>query len=444
MLSLALLALSVGPYLQLVAPDSITVVWWSENDTLGTLEWGLSERYGEPVSSSPEAFHHVPGFRHEVRLAGLRPNTLYFYRVVQGQSVEAAYFTTAVELGTDFTFAVAADPESKATEPVRSVIHRAVLEQIATRDPRFLLYAGDLVDQGNAQDDWDAFWSDMNGFAATTPVYPALGNHDYDGLDTTLRGNRVPYAQPHAEDGVAKYRAYFSLPGNRHSSSDPRHERYYRLRYGPVSVIVLDTNNDARVDWDTGRYRSHSLVGENEPAEDGGKSWAPDIHEGSEQYQWLAETLEVAERESAFTLIVNHQAPYSSFVHGKPGEQQSGYPLRKLDGLFQRLGVDAVFSGHDESYERSVVGNFHYYVLPAIGDPTGLRDPVENPVWQEGFSRFIYPEGNRRHGYLGVAIEHRGGAAYRATLTPYYLDPDSPQNANRYYDDVTVLEGSIP
>ena len=88
MLSLALLALSVGPYLQLVAPDSITVVWWSENDTLGTLEWGLSERYGEPVSSSPEAFHHVPGFRHEVRIAGLRPNTLYFYRVVQGESVE--------------------------------------------------------------------------------------------------------------------------------------------------------------------------------------------------------------------------------------------------------------------------------------------------------------------------------------------------------------------
>ena len=444
MLTFFLFALSVGPYVQLVTTDSINVVWWSENDTPGSLEWGLSESYGERVSSATESFDHVPGFRHDVRLAGLQPNTRYFYRVVQGGTVEAAHFTTAVELGTDFTFAVAADPESKATEPVRNLTHRAVLDQIATREPRFLLYAGDLVDQGNAQDDWNAFWSDMMGFAATTPVYPALGNHDYDALDTTLGGNRIPYAQPHAEAGVAKYRAYFSLPGNHHPSSDPRHERYYRLRYGPVSVIVLDTNNDSREDWDTGRYRSHQLVGENEPPEDGGKSWAPDIHEGSAQYQWLAETLETAQRESAFIFIVNHQAPYSSFVHGAPDEQQSGYPLRKLDGLFQRYGVDAVFSGHDEAYERSIVGNIHYYVVTTIGDPTGLRDPVESPEWQEGFSRFIYPEGNRRHGYVGVAIEHRGGSNYRATITPYYLDPDAPKDISRHYDDVTVLLGSIP
>ncbi len=141
---------------------------------------------------------------------------------------------------------------------------------------------------------------------------------------------------------------------------------------------------------------------------------------------------------------MNHQAPYSSFVHGAPDEQQSGYPLRKLDGLFQLYEVDAVFSGHDEAYERSVVGNIHYYVLPTIGDPTGLRGPVENPVWQEGFSRFIYPEGNHRHGYVGVAIEHRDGSDYRATITPYYLDPDAPKDASRHYDDVTVVLGSMP
>ncbi len=269
--------MTVGPYVQLVSTDSIRMVWWSENDTPGTLEWGLSDSYGERVSSAHEAFDHVPGFRHEVQLMGLQSNMRHFYRVVQDGSTEAAHFTTAVELGTDFTFAVAADPESKATEPVRNITQRAVLDQIATYAPRFLLYAGDLVDQGNAQDDWDAFWPDMAGFAATTPVYPALGNHDNDGLDTTLRGNRVAHAQPYAEAGVAN-----------------------------------------------------------------------------------------------------------------------------------------------------------------------VRDLEENPEWQEGFSRFIYPEGNRRHGYVGVCIEHQGGSAYRATITPYYLDPDTPNDANRHYDDVIVLQGSIP
>jgi hypothetical protein len=63
--------------------------------------------------------------------------------------------------------------------------------------------------------------------------------------------------------------------------------------------------------------------------------------------------------------------------------------------------------------------------------------------WQIGFSRFLYPIDNRRHGYLGVAIEHVAGSNYRATVTPYYFDPGDPDNAHRFYDDVTVLRGRL-
>jgi hypothetical protein len=405
-------------------------------------------------------------YRHEVGLTGLSPNTTYFYRVRQGAADRTARFRTAAGLETDFTFVVAADPESKATEPVRNAIHRTVLRLAATKDPRFLVYAGDLVDQGNAQDDWDSFWSDLTELGASVPIYPALGNHEYDGLSTTLMGNSIPYAQPFAEDGVARYRAYFSLPGNNHPDSDPRRERYYWTKYGPVSIIVLDTNNDSistenpATNWDTGRYASHALVGENDPPEPGGQSFAPDVHgrvrgtATSPQYRWLVETLEQARRESAFVFVVTHQAPYSSFVHGDPAEQQSGHPLRKLDPLFHHYDVDAVFSGHDESAERSVTKGtraggrpgaheIHYFLVTTAGDPTGLRAPVSDARWQAGYSRFIYPLDNRRHGYLGVEIEHVGGADYRATVTPYYFDPGDPGNAQLFYDDVTVLRGRV-
>jgi hypothetical protein len=474
----------IEPYLQLSAPDSVAIVWWSSEDVPGTLEWGVS-LYRELTTSQPrpaEAITTVIGgtedrsshpFRHEVRLTGLSPDTTYRYRVRQGNSQREAQFTTAPGLETDFTFVVAADPESKGTEPIRSAIHRSVLGLALTKNPRFLVYAGDLVDQGNAQDDWDAFWSDVVGptspasLASYLPIFPALGNHEYDALNTTLGGNSSPFTQPFAEEGLSKYRAYFSLPGNDHPADDPRSERYYAVRYGPISLIVLDTNNDSissddpRTNWDTGRYSGHPLAGENEPPEPGGKGWAPDIHGGrrgrpwSRQFRWLARELERARRESAFVFVVNHQAPYSSFVHGDPDEQQSGHPLRKLDPLFHRYRVDAVFSGHDEAYEHSVTmgprdrqtglrHELHYFLLTTAGDPTGLRTPEPDPVWQEGFSRFLYPLDNRRHGYLAVAIEPLGGGEYRATVTPFYLDPNAPTNPGLFYDDVTVLRGALP
>ena len=466
------------PYLQLVEQDSITIVWWSEDEAPGVLEWGPTAAYGQQATSAPvpsaaittvvagveDAGAHP--YRHEIRVSGLSSNTVYFYRVTQGPSERASSFRTAPGLETDFTFVVAADPESKATEPLRNAIHRAVLDLAATKDPRFLVYAGDLVDQGNAQDDWDSFWSDLTGLAASIPVYPALGNHDYDGLSTTLGGNAEPYSQPFAEEGVARYRAYFSLPGNNHPDSDARSERYYWMRYGPVSLIVLDTNNDSisttspATNWDTGRYAAHPLRGENEPPEQGGQGLAPDIHGGvrdaatSLQYRWLADTLMRARRESAFVFLVTHHAPYSSFVHGHPAEQQSGHPLRKLDRLFHHHGVDAVFSGHDESVERSVTKGtraggrpgaheIHYFLITTISDPTGLRAPLPDARWQARFSRFIYPLENRRHGYLAVEIDYIGGGDYRATITPYYFEPGDPGNARLYYDDVTVLRGRI-
>lgn len=228
---------------------------------------------------------------------------------------------------------------------------------------------------------------------------------------------------------------------------------------GFAFAIAL-SSSEPSTNWDTGRYSSHPLVGENEPPEPGGQGNAPDIHgrvhgeSDSLQYEWLVETLQQASVESPFLFVVNHQPPYSSFVHGAPGERQSGYPIRKLDGLFHHYGVDAVFSGHDESYERSVTSGteaggpvgeheIHYYVLPTIGDPTGLRDPESNPTWQEGFSQYVYPLDSKKFGYVGVNIEALGGGNYRATITPYYLDPLDPTNPDIFYDDVVQITGSL-
>ena len=40
---------------------------------------------------------------------------------------------------------------------------------------------------------------------------------------------------------------------------------------------------------------------------------------------------------------------------GPPRDSQSGVPVRALTPLFMRFGVDAVFAGHDEMFERSEI-----------------------------------------------------------------------------------------
>lgn len=239
----------LAPYLQDTTTDSFSVVWWSTDDKPGSIEWGRTRAYGSRTTSLPnrssaittvrDGVEHATArpYRHEVRLSGLDRNQRYFYRVTQGDSARASHATTAPGMSDDFTFVVAADPESKATEPNRSRIHRGVLDLARSKNPRFIVYAGDLVDQGNAQDDWDSFWSDLlepvpqRSIASTIPIYAALGNHEYDALNTTLGGNTAPYAQPHSEAGVAKFRAYFSFPPNDHSDTDPRQERYYSFSF---------------------------------------------------------------------------------------------------------------------------------------------------------------------------------------------------------------------
>ncbi len=200
----------IAPYVQDVTEDSIAIVWWSGGNQSGSVDWGLTSSYGETAPSIPtlsSALTTVVGgveqtenhpYRHEVRLSSLQADTTYYYRVTQGAGEWMAQFTTEVGPGTGFAFAIAADPESKATEPVRNAVHRAVLQLLGSKNPRFLIYAGDLVDQGNAHDDWDSFWSDLvqaapvDSLASSGPVYAALGNHEYDGMNTTLGGNGSP------------------------------------------------------------------------------------------------------------------------------------------------------------------------------------------------------------------------------------------------------------
>jgi hypothetical protein len=145
--------------------------------------------------------------------------------------------------------------------------------------------------------------------------------------------------------------------------------------------------------------------------------------------------------------------------------------MRVIQPLLFRYGVDAVFSGHDEMYERSLVTGtetladgatrpheIHFYDVGIGGD--GLRGPstgADNP-YRKFLAHENAPEiwngkqlvsGGKHYGHLEVNVTRNAQGLWQAEMTPVYLfpllKPDGQVFAwerRTYADAVTITSDS--
>jgi len=88
------------------------------------------------------------------------------------------------------------------------------------------------------------------------------------------------------------------------------------------------------------------------------------------QLAWLEETL--AGSDATWKLVGFHHPPYSSGVHGSDEAVRAAFVP-----LFERYGVQLVFSGHEHDYQRSDPINGVTYIVTGAGSrtrPTGRDD----------------------------------------------------------------------
>lgn len=504
----------VAPYVQNPDFSSASVIWFTESDTPGTVtvsdETGVVEsRTSSPVQATalayptwevdtnPAAFPGgvapSPPYKHRVRFSDLEWSRNYTYVVSQGAETFASSFHTAPGILRPVRFAVYGDSETEpesdgarvewsdptGQDPDRTYLidqthgYSNNLQILRNRDLDFVMIAGDLVQSGDEQRDWDRFWEHLtslaadSSLAASVPVYAVPGNHEYYASPHAGQGEAPKsYRQPYSEEAMARYRTYFEAPSN--GTNDDREGRYYRFDYGPVTVIAVDVCNNGQNQ--SSQDTNFQLLGEDDP--DGGP--APSFTPGSPQYVWLEEQLADAQQVSPFTFVLIHYTPYSVGPHGwPPGEASgqndlSGVPVRELTPLFEEYGVDAVFAGHDEMWERSVVAGtekrpgggerpheIQIYDVGTGGD--GLRGPedgLENP-YQRFLAHTGSPEvwngpqlvqGGKHYGHLEVSVERTGEHTWVATLTPVYAFPLFDETGTAYlgferrvYDDVVTL-----
>jgi hypothetical protein len=390
----------------------------------------------------------IPGdqYKHQIELRGLRPGTLYRYTVRQGDASVSASFRTAPS-ATDWRrirFIAMSDSE---TEPLGRVNrrewapgalgtdgqprpdtagsawatafgtrtlsgvtvlnyaltedegYRRNLEIVHSRRPDFLMMPGDLVQGGGYQPGWDEFFRQNAGEVGSglsgTPILPALGNWENfgalnGGYGTDAEGRYGPRI------GREKYHVYFDAPDN----GTPAHrDNYYRIDYGPVTVITLDSSNGEPDDRPQ-NYTVKAVGTEyNGPGTDtqnnftrqqyeaAGGTDLSDFNPGSTQWAWAEAQLIDARAKGQMVFVQFHHAPFSNGEHGVPMDHaltsgQGGTPMRQYHPLFERHGVIAVLSGHSEMFERSFVDEdgdgtgVHYYDVGVSGD--GLRGGKRN------------------------------------------------------------------
>jgi 3',5'-cyclic AMP phosphodiesterase CpdA len=494
-------AFRVLPYLQGPAPDAVTVLWFSHDARPGQLSYRRPGARGwRTHTSAPEradalasdgAAGRAP-YRHRLRLAGLDPDTVYEYVVEQGGSRVRARFRTApgpasrrplrfialadCEAEPESTGKHAPWPDPAGARPGRRYLvdqTQGLADNLAVvrgRAPDLVAIAGDLVEAGGEQEDWDELWRQLGhvaGLAAHVPIVAAPGNHEY-----YAGKQRGGYDQPASDAAIQRFLAYFE-PDHASGSARRVHAthrgRYFRLDYGPVTFLVLDVANASP--HRSARDTNFFLRGE---ADEGGGT-APDLGPGSAQRAWLEAELRDAQATAAFTFVVLHHVPYSVGPHGWPPgagplgglgngfDPQSGVPVRALVPLFLRYGVDAVLAGHDEMFERSELPGserlpdgtdrphtLQVYDVGVCGD--GLRGPepgLDNPyqkflahrdapeVWQDG----VLVDGGKHYGHLEIDVTPRPGG-WQAVLEPVYVLPRTPARgpARRVYDDVVMLD----
>ncbi|EFA68637.1 metallophosphoesterase [Cylindrospermopsis raciborskii] len=380
------------------------------------------------------------------------------------------------------------------------------LDIVNSRNPDFLLMPGDLVQGGGYQPGWDEFFrhnaGEFDSGLSKYPILPALGNWENfgalnGGYGTDADGRFGP------KFGRDKYHVYFDSPEN----GTPTHrDNYYRVDYGPVTILTLDSSNgepdDRRSNYG-GSGQPPKVTGTTftDPGKDtqdnytrqqyesfGGTDLA-DFNPSSTQWNWVEAQLQDARANGQIIFVQFHHVPYSSGEHGQPMNHdlstgQGGTPLRQYQGVFETYGVAAVLSGHSEMFERSFVDQdadgtgVTYYDVGVSGD--GLRgekrtgsgvstpllsyneysqwtaDQSEAEVWKviDGVPQLV--DGGKHYGHLEVNIEPFSpmvGITAKIEFTPVYSFPilDATYNLvateRRVYDDPVVMlvtdEGSV-
>ncbi len=302
--------------------------WQNDPATTLTVSWQTETSGSSLVEYGPDA-----GYGFSVSDAGLtRWHTLEITGLTESEPYHYDASSSGGFTSGDLTFSTGASSGESfqflvyGDSRTDSVAHQSVVNRMATESSLAILHTGDLVQDGNSLPQWNTFFDITEDLIARVPFMPAIGNH---------------------ENNAAWYFDFFALP----NAAAPANEQWYSFDIGCAHFVALST------------VTTYSV--------------------GSSQYNWLVNDLAAASATAKWIFVYFHNPPFSSGSHGSDLTVRS-----TLCPVFETYGVDAVFTGHDHLYERSVYNDITYIVAGGGGAP--LYPPNQNPNPYQVYAEAIY------------------------------------------------------
>jgi predicted phosphodiesterase len=193
---------------------------------------------------------------------------------------------------------------------------KLIIDEIAKREPAFVVHLGDLTTRGGSEKHWYEFDDMHKEFRKKKiPYFPILGNHEFYGSDKKALQN------------------YFE----RFSHLDQR--RWYRFTWKNVGVLVVDSNFPT--------LTREQIEG---------------------QSQWFLDELEKFEKNAEIDLIIVccHEPPFTNSRVVGPNKEVKVY---FVDPFLRSQKARLFFSGHSHSYERFQMDGKFFIVSGGGGGP---------------------------------------------------------------------------
>lgn len=211
----------VTPHIQNVTKDGVTIIWESQEECVGSVEYGLEGKFDQKVTESQ------PAKIHRVRISGLTPETVYSYRVRAGADEKSASFKTAPAVPRPVTFVVVGD--SRRWE--KRWEETGMAQHMMQWNPEFMLNVGDLVLRGHDYNLWPEHFNRFAGILDRIMMVTARGNHE---------GSRTKETD---QDWFAKYH---ELPGKGEPFSvfDWGNLHLIAISYEDVNDCLADLEQD--------------------------------------------------------------------------------------------------------------------------------------------------------------------------------------------------------
>nr|WP_274528679.1 phosphodiester glycosidase family protein [Paenibacillus piscarius] len=318
---------------------------------------------------------------HKAEAAGLVPGTAYVYRVGDGAgnvSEQGTFVTSGGDReATKLLFIGDSQADSqKGFELWKNTVQRA-FEFMP--DAEMLVHAGDMVDKGFEQEQWNWWFEAAQEQLMNTSLVPIIGNHEVMGTN-----------------GAGDYLAQFNNPQNGAAGA----------RGTSFSFDIKDT---------------HFVVLDSEQGEAG----------YMEQAKWLDEDLAATDKK--WKVLFFHQGPYGS-IYANERAQKLWVPV------FDKHKVDLVMNGHDHIYMRSYAmnggkqaadGQGTRYVIGGSSGPKFYA--LTERAWQEK----IFDEDEQI--YTGVVIGNDGITVTARTVDGQEIDRLVIGKAEEVEDVITSI-----